>query len=279
MRRFTKGLIFLAAILAIGGMLAGCESTKSAIASLAPTQSASVSAEPSASSSSSPSPSPSVSSSPSPSASSSPSPSVSSSPSPSVSPSSSAAATSAGQPSATSSAPTPTVTVQAGSSPAAGSGSGSGLIWLWVLLGVLILTGAIVGIVRAGRRRSAAAAGWRSSVIDAYAKGSALHDAMSVAETPGALGAYDAGARWADIQRRADDLNQTLYTLREAAPDDEVRARVADVLVSLQAVRSAMDAERASGGASAQQAEVARERLAFFEMSLRALRASDQKAP
>jgi hypothetical protein len=105
-----------------------------------------------------------------------------------------------------------------------------------------------------------------------------LHDAMSVAETPGALGAYDAGARWADIQRRADDLTQTLYALREAAPDDESRARVADVLVSLQTVRSAMDAERAPGGADARQAEVARERLAFFETSLRALRGSDQQA-
>ncbi len=261
MRRFTKGLVLLAAILAIGGMLAGCESAKSAISSLSPTRSASVSARPSASSSPSPSPS------------------VSPSPSPSVSPSSSAAATSPGQPSVASSASTPAVTAQPSSSPTAGSGSGSGLIWLWVLLGVLILAGVIAGIVRAGRRRSAAAAGWRSSVIDAYAKGSALHDAMSVAETPGALGAYDAGARWADIQRRADDLNQALYTLREAAPDDEGRARVADVLVSLQAVRSAMDAERAPGGAAEQQAAVARERLASFEMSLRALRASDQKAP
>lgn len=263
MRRFTKGLVLLAAILAIGCMVGGCESAKSAISSLAPTRTASVSASPSASSSPSPSPSP----------------SASSSPSPSVSPSSSAAATSTGQPSVTSSAPTPTATTQPSSSPTAGSGSGSDLIWLWVLLGVIILTGVIVGIVRARGRHSAAAAGWRSSVIDAYAKGSALHDAMSVAETPGALGAYDAGARWADIQRRADDLTQTLYRLREAAPDDEVRARVADVLASLQAVRSAMDAERAPGGVGAQQAEVARERLAFFEMSLRALRASDQQAP
>ena len=264
MRRFTKGLVLLAAILAIGCMVAGCESAKSAISSLAPTRSASVSAGPSVSSSPSPSPSPSS------------SPSASSSPSPSASPSSSAAATSTGQPSVTSSAPTPTATAEPSSSPSAGSGSGSGLIWLWVLLGVLILAGVIVGIVRAGRRRSAAAAGWRSSVIDAYAKGSALHDAMSVAETPGALGAYDAGARWADIQRRADDLTQTLYTLREAAPDDESRERVADALASLQAVRSAMDAERAPGGVGEQQAQVARERLAFFETSLRALRASDQ---
>ncbi len=262
MQRFTKGLVLLAAILTVGCMLAGCGSTaKSAIASISPTRSASVSVGQSVSSS----PSPSVSSSPSPNASVSSSPSVT--------------ATSTGQPSATSSVPTSAVTAQPSSSPTAGSGSGSGLIWLWVLLGVIILTGVIVGIVRAGGRRSAAASSWRSSVIDAYAKGSALHDAMSVAETPGALGAYDAGARSSDIQRRADDLTQTLYALREAAPDDEGRARVADVLVSLQAVRSAMDAERAPGGADAGQAEVARERLAFFEMSLRALRASDQQAP
>ncbi|MFY9926817.1 MAG: hypothetical protein WAK82_02325 [Streptosporangiaceae bacterium] len=136
----------------------------------------------------------------------------------------------------------------------------------------------IAWIVSAGRRRSAAAAGWRSRVVDAYAKGSALHDAMSVAEAPGALGAYDAGARWSDIQRRADDLAQTLYALREAAPDDDDQARVTDVLTALSAVRSAMDAERAPGGASAQQAEVTRERLAFFEISLSALRAPDQQA-
>ena len=253
MRRFTKHIVLLAAILAIVCTVAGCEATKSAIASISPTRSASVSAGSSASSAP-PSPSPSVSSSPS------------------------VTATPTSQPSATSGASTPAATAQPSTSPTAGSGSGSGLIWLWVLLGVIILIGVIVGIVRARGRRSAAAGRWRSSVVDAYAKGSALHDAMSVAETPGALGAYDAGARWADIQRRADDLTQTLYALREAAPDDESRARVADVLVSLQTVRSAMDAERAPGGADARQAEVARERLAFFETSLRALRGSDQQA-
>jgi hypothetical protein len=253
MRRFTKNIVLLAAILAIICTVAGCEATKSAIASISPTRSTSVSAGSSASSSP-PSPSASVASSPS------------------------VTATPTSQPSATSGASTPAATAQPSSSPTAGSGSGSGLIWLWVLLGVIILIGLIVGIVRARGRRSAAAGSWRSSVVDAYAKGSALHDAMSVAETPGALGAYDAGARWSDIQRRADDLTQTLYALREAAPDDESRARVADVLVSLQTVRSAMDAERAPGGADARQAEVARERLAFFEISLRALRGSDQQA-
>lgn len=260
MRRFTKNIVLLAAIVAIVCTVAGCEATKSAIASISPTRSVSVSAGSSASLSP-----------PSPSA------SVSFSPRVTATPTSQPSAPTS-QPSATSGASTPAATAQPSTSPTAGSGSGSNLIWLWVLLGVIILIGVIVGIVRARGRRSAAAGSWRSSVVDAYAKGSALHDAMSVAETPGALGAYDAGARWSDIQRRADDLTQTLYALREAAPDDESRARVADVLVSLQTVRSAMDAERAPGGADARQAEVARERLAFFEISLRALRGSDQQA-
>ena len=268
MRRFTRGLVLLTAILVLGCMVAGCGSAvKSAVGSISSTRSTSASAGQSPSVSS-PSASPTVSS---PSA----SPTVSS---PSASPSVSSPSASPGvsSPSASVTA-TSAVTNQASSSPVAGSGSGSGLIWLWVLLGVLILAGVIVGIARAGGRRSAAAADQRARVLDAYAKGSALHDAMSVAQTPGALGANDAGARWSDIQRRADDLTQTLYALREAAPDDQGRARVADVLASLQAVRSAMDAQRAPGGASAQQAEVARERLAFFELSLRALRASDQQ--
>jgi hypothetical protein len=171
------------------------------------------------------------------------------------------------------------VTAQPSGSAAPGSGSPSGLIWLWALLAAVVFIGAILWIARARRRRSAVAAGWRSRVIDAYAKGAALHDAMSVAETPAALAADDAGARWSDIQRRADDLAQTLYALREGAPDHESRARVTDVLASLQAVRSAMDAERAPGGAGPQQAGVARGRLFTFEVSLRALRDPDPQAP
>ena len=171
-----------------------------------------------------------------------------------------------------------TVTVtSAPTAPATGSAapaasSGTSLIWLWVLLGVLVVAGLIALIARSSRRRSAAAAGWRSRLVDAYAKGSALHDAMSVAEAPGGLAAGDAAARWSDIQRRAYDLAQTLYALREAVPQDSAdRAKIADTLASLQAVRSAMDAERAPGGASLEQAEVVRSRLASFESSLRAL--------
>ena len=254
MRRFTGGLLLSAAILTAGCTVAGCGgAAKSAIASIAPTRSASASPEQSTSSS--------------------PSPTVSVPPSPTVT----VTTTPTSQPAATQSASTPALaTAQPTGSAAAASSSGSSLIWLWILLGALVLIGVIMWIARAGRRRSAAGAGWRSSVIDAYAKGSALYDAMSVAEMPGALAAADAGARWSDIQRRADDLAQTLYALREAAPDDESRGRVADVLASLQAVRSAMDAERVPGRVDPQQAEVARERLAFFEASLRSLRGPNQ---
>jgi hypothetical protein len=180
--------------------------------------------------------------------------------------------TTAGPTVTTTATPTPT----AAGSPAANGGTGTDLLWLWILLGALVLVGLIVLIVRSAGRRSATAAGWQSRIIDAYAKGSALHDAMSVAETPGALAASDAGARWGDIQRRSDDLAQTLYALRESAPDEENSARAADALASLQAVRSAMDAERAPGGAGAEYAEVVRSRLRTFEASLRALRGLEQ---
>ena len=175
---------------------------------------------------------------------------------------------------------TATATVTASAEPAApaaspgatGTDSGSTPIWPWILLGAAVLAALIGWIVHASRRRAAAAAGWQSRLIDAYAKGSALHDAMGVAEAPGQFAAPDARARWADIQRRADDLAQELYALREAVPDDGDRARIADTLASLQAARSAMDAERAPGGSGPRQAEVVRGRLDSFEMSLRALR-------
>ena len=187
-----------------------------------------------------------------------------------------ATATATATPTESATSPTPATSPSAAAS---GSSSGTSLLWLWILLGVLILAGLIAWIVTSSRRRSAATAGWRSRLIDAYAKGSALHDAMVVAEAPGDLASSDARARWYDIQRRADDLAQTLYALREAAPDPEDQAGIGDVLASLQAVRSAMDAERAPGGARQDLAEVVRRRLYAFESSLRALRVDDEQYP
>jgi hypothetical protein len=254
MRRPTRSLFLAAAILLIACLAAGCSSSigssvSSAISSLA-----------SRSGSAAPSDSPTVSPTTVPT-------------SPSVTPPASPTVT------VTTTAPPTTVTVTASPTATPSSvtatptaSSSNNLLWLWILLAAAVLVGLIAWIATAVRRRSAKAAGWQSRLIDAYSKGSALHDAMAVAEGPGAFGAADAGARWADIQRRADELTQTLYALRESAPDDATGARIADTLTSLHAVRSAMDAERAPGGTSPMQAEVVRGRLSAFEASLRALR-------
>jgi hypothetical protein len=191
--------------------------------------------------------------------------------------------TASSQPTATVTAEqTVTATAAAPAAPssknAAASGSGSSLLWLWIVLGAVVIAGAALLIARHFRRRSAATADWRSKAVDAYAQGSALYDAMTMAEAPGASAAGDAGARWADIQRRTGDLTQALYALRETAPGDVDRARVADVLASLQSARSAMDAERVYGAGAPQGARV-HELLLSFEASLRALRSPDGYTP
>lgn len=130
-------------------------------------------------------------------------------------------------------------------------------------------------VVRSARRRSATAADWRTKIIDVYAEGSALLDAMRIADAHGlTAGDGTADAYWSDIQRRADDLTRALYRLREEAADEEDRVRVADVLATLQAARAAMDSEHASRVASVPQEELVRSRLAAFEASLLALRAA-----
>jgi hypothetical protein len=122
------------------------------------------------------------------------------------------------------SAPTPTAEAPASQPPAptaaaaspAASGSSSSLPWLWIALAAVVLIGLVVWIARASGRRSATASARRSAMIDTYAKGQALADAIRVADRPGVPGA-DAGGRWADLQARADDLSRELYRLRESA--------------------------------------------------------------
>jgi len=247
MRCSAKALALPVAILVTGCLAAGCSSSVQSAINNLPSRTATSTAT----------------------STSTPTPTVTPTPTPTPTPTTTITSTVTST--ATPTPPPTTESASAAASPAAGSGSGS-LLWLWILLGVLVLATVIALIARSARHRSAAAADWQSRLIDAYAKGSALHDAMSVAESPGALAAADAGARWADIQRRADDLAQTLYALREEVPQHSPDgARIADTLASLQAVRSAMDAERAPGGASLGQADVVRSRLASFESSLRAL--------
>ena len=172
---------------------------------------------------------------------------------------------------ATSAAPAP-VAQPSASAAAPPNGSGSPPIWIWIVIGLAVVLGATALIVRSVRRRAATAASWRTKIIDVYAEGSALLDAMKIAATHGLAGDRAADAQWYDIQRRSDDLARTLYALREEAPDDEARALVADVLGALQTVRSAMESERASGAVGGPGQEMVRSRLAAFEVSLRDLR-------
>jgi hypothetical protein len=247
MRGLMRSVVLALAVLAAGLLAAGCGSgVSSAIKSLAPSKSISV---------------PSF------------SPSVGPTPAPSAQPSAPAPTP---QPSATQTVTTPIASAALpASSPSPSHQPRPTPAWLWWLVGAVVVIGLIVVawvVHSVTHRHSMTLSACRARAIDAYAKGSTLYDAISFAERPGALDATDSGARWADIQRRADDLAQTLYTMREAAPNEDERARVADVLGSLQAVRSAMEAERSPGGASPQQAEVVRGRLFSFDAALRALR-------
>ncbi|HEX7268130.1 MAG TPA: hypothetical protein VF256_11960 [Streptosporangiaceae bacterium] len=247
MKRLRKALAMAAVALVMGSLAAGCGqgggAVGSAISSLSPSRSPSVSL---------------------------PSRSPSAAPETQAPPTSEAPETAAA-----------TEPAQAASTAPAG-GSGSSLLWLWIVLGAVIVIGVIAWIVRASGRRSAAAAGWRSRMIDTYAKGQALADGLRIADAPGAPAAADAGARWADLQARADDLTQELYRLRESAPGEEDRDRAADALASLRALRSAMAEEQAAGragGAGSPEAAQVRSRLLAFEASIRALRAADEQLP
>ena len=264
MRRLTGNLLLVATILCAAGTATACSSgisssISSAIASRTSSQTASSPPAQSTSSPAATSSSPSVVTSSSSPAATSSSPSV-----PSVTasaPSSSAAPAPVAQPSASETAPA--------------NGSGSSLLWLWIVIGLAIVIGAITLIVRSAHRRAAVAADWRKKVIDVYAEGSALLDAMRIADARGLVaGDGPADAQWYDIQRRVDDLTRALYTLREEAPDEESRVRVADVLAALQAARAAMDSERTSGAVSGPGEEMIRSRLAAFEASLRTLRSA-----
>ena len=172
-------------------------------------------------------------------------------------------------PSTASTAPSPT---PSGSS----SGSGFNLIWLWVALGALVLLGIILLATRspARGRPSAAASGWRSRAVDAYAKGAAFDSAVHSAERQGVF-TEASSVQWVDLQRRADDLTEALYAMRETAPTEHRRVQVENAILSLRAVRDEMDAQRSPGGASAQRSGFLRSRLSALESSLNALRVPD----
>jgi hypothetical protein len=254
MRRVIRGWLVPVVVLVLSGLVAGCGSTaKNAIASLAPSHSISLPTNAPASPVDTVTPSPVL------------SPTT-------VQPTTPVPTTPvATTPAATTAAPTP--------SPTSTSSTSTGTpAWLWLILALVVIAGvAFILIARASSRRSAVTGQWQSAVTDAYARGSALHDAMASVEWPSGPGQAQgqAQARWVDIQNRADDLAQSLYRMRETAPDEDSRLRVDDVLSALQSVRSAMDAERTQGGGT-ERNEYSRTRLYAFARSLRALRGDPQ---
>jgi hypothetical protein len=208
------------------------------------------------------------------------------------SPSASAPATATAPPSPTPSAVSPSTVITtitatpatpASSSPAASSGvSGSDLIWLWIILGALALLGIILWATRSSGRPfarapapdySPTAAGWHARAADAYAQGAALDGAVRAADRQGAF-AEPAGDRWYDIRRLADDLAETLYAMRETAPNENRRGQVARALASLEAVRYAVDADLTITVEDADPEEEAsvHSSLAVLESSLNTLR-------
>jgi hypothetical protein len=254
MRRVIRGWLVPVVVLVLSGLVAGCGSTaKNAIASLAPSHSISLPTNVPASPVDTVTPTPVL------------SPTT-------VQPTTPVPTTPvATTPAATTAAPTP--------SPTSTSSTSTGTpAWLWLILALVVIAGvAFILIARASSRRSAVTGQWQSAVTDAYARGSALHDAMASVEWPSGPGQAQgqAQARWVDIQNRADDLAQSLYRMRETAPDEDSRLRVDDVLSALQSVRSAMDAERTQGGGT-ERNEYSRTRLYAFARSLRALRGDPQ---
>jgi hypothetical protein len=203
----------------------------------------------------------------------------------SPSPSATAPATATAPPSPPPPSPTPSAasppaapttappTTPASSSPDSSGGSGLNLIWLWIILGALALVLIIVLATRSPGS-SAAAVNWQVRAADTYQQGGAFDSAVREGQHQGAFLDPDSAA-WHHIQRRADDLTEALYILRETALTEGRRAQVGDALASLQAVRYALDAERASGAVRAQQSETLHSRLAALESSLNALRVDD----
>ncbi len=252
MRRVIRGLLVAVFLVVLGVLVAGCGSTvKNVIASVAPSHSISLPTNVPASPVDTVTPSPVT---------------PTTAPPPTTAAPTTAAPTT---PAATTAAPTPSPT-------STSSTSTSTPAWLWLILALVVIAGiTFILIARAASKRSAVSGQWRSGVTDVYARGSALHDAMASVEWPSGPTAGQAQARWVDIQNRADDLAQTLYRMRETAPDEDSRMRVDDVLSSLQSVRSAMDSERTQGGGT-ERNEYSRTRLYAFARSLRALHGDPQ---
>jgi hypothetical protein len=170
-------------------------------------------------------------------------------------------------PAANSPSPTPTETATESASAEAASGSSS--TWLWIVL-ALVVVAAIVGLALWARSRGKAAADWRSRARDPFSEGVVLHDRLKAD-----LGAPQVGDdRLDESLTEVDRIGQQLNALTLDAPDDRSQQALAGLLMSLAAVRSALEEVRRATDPTARQSAVdpAQARVAEFERSLGSFR-------
>jgi len=164
-------------------------------------------------------------------------------------------------PSPSSTSPSPSVS----GSPTSGSGSFN-LVYLWIALAVIAAIVVIAVISSVARGRTARRRAWQTRATDAYNRGSGLFQAVQAATQANQYRDPSAGARWADVQARAEDLTRVLQSLRAGAPGEYERARVDDAISGLDAVRSASQAGDPAAAGRLQA------RLREFEDAMQALR-------
>jgi hypothetical protein len=165
----------------------------------------------------------------------------------------------------TSASPSPSPSPSISGSPTASSGSFN-LVYLWIALAVIAVIVLVAVISSVARGRTARRRAWQARAADAYTRGSGLFQSVQAATQASQYRDPSAGARWADVQARAEDLTRTLQSLRGTAPGEYERARADDAINALDALRSASQ----SGDPSA--AGRLQARLRDFEDAMQSLR-------
>ena len=157
-------------------------------------------------------------------------------------------------------------------SPVAEADSGSGNWWVWLLIALLVVVMGALLFSRRGKR-GPGPDDWRTRAAAAYAKGSALHDALAVEVlSPSPAGAAPGpvpppgDTRWDAIARLADEAAAGFHGLETGVPSEAARTAVTTLGASLPELRSAVRAYRLAP--SDQTLSTVRARMAGFEEAL-----------
>ena len=190
------------------------------------------------------------------------------SPTPSVVPTTAAPTTSAPAPPPsptsappTTSSPSPSIS----GSPAANSSSFN-LVYLWIALAVIVALVLIAVISSVARGRSAQRRAWRAQATDAYNRGSGLFQEIQGAVQANQYRDPNTGARWSNVQARAEELTGILNRLRSSAPGEYEKAQVDNAVTALDALRAASQANDPAAASRLQA------RLRDFEDAMQGLR-------